>query len=228
MSSKNSGATNVASRDGGKSTRCHEHHAHKAFHHEQTDVVELIIEGASCASCVGKIESALKNVPGVQNAVMNFAQRTVSVTGAAQADVLVKAVDKAGYHAKLALAEREDDVLVEKERADRAYYKRLMREMTIALSIGGPLMIYGLFVGDMTVSSAEERFVWLVVGLLTLGVMVFSGKHFYMGAWQSFKNHSANMDTLIALGTGTAWIYSMVVVFIPDVVPEMADRKSVV
>lgn len=184
--------------------------------------MELIIEGASCASCVGKIESALKNVPGVQNAVMNFAQRTVSVTGAAQADVLVKAVDKAGYHAKLALAEREDDVLVEKERADRAYYKRLMREMTIALSIGGPLMIYGLFVGDMTVSSAEERFVWLVVGLLTLGVMVFSGKHFYMGAWQSFKNHSANMDTLIALGTGTAWIYSMVVVFIPDVVPEMA------
>ena len=52
--------------------------------------------------------------------------------------------------------------------------------------------------------------------------MVFSGRHFYVGAWQSFKNHSANMDTLIALGTGTAWLYSMVVVFAPEAVPEMA------
>jgi Cu+-exporting ATPase len=52
--------------------------------------------------------------------------------------------------------------------------------------------------------------------------MYFSGKHFYVGAWKSFKNHSANMDTLIALGTGTAWVYSMVVVFAPDAVPLMA------
>ena len=52
--------------------------------------------------------------------------------------------------------------------------------------------------------------------------MYFSGKHFYVGAWKSFKNHSANMDTLIALGTGTAWLYSMVVVFAPDAVPLMA------
>jgi Cu+-exporting ATPase len=83
-------------------------------------------------------------------------------------------------------------------------------------------MAYGLIVGDMTVSTLSEQLAWLVVGLLTLGVMVFSGKHFYMGAWQSFKNHSANMDTLIALGTGTAWLYSMVVVLVPEALPEMA------
>ena len=45
--------------------------------------------------------------------------------------------------------------------------------------------------------------------------MYFAGKHFYIGAWKSFVNHTANMDTLIALGTGTAWIYSMIVVFFP-------------
>ncbi|NHO63953.1 copper-translocating P-type ATPase [Aestuariicella hydrocarbonica] len=183
---------------------------------------ELIIEGAGCASCVGKIESALKAVPGVESAEMNFAQRTVSVTGNAQADSLVSAVEKAGYNAKLAAAESEDDALAEKEQADWAYYKRLMREMTIALSLGVPLMIYSVVGGEMTVSTTGERLAWLVVGLLTLGVMVISGKHFFVGAWQSFKNHSANMDTLIALGTGTAWVYSMVVVFVPHVVPEMA------
>ncbi len=192
--------------------------------HEMTNeqMQELIIEGAGCASCVGKIESALKAVPGVSTAEMNFAQRTVSVTGNATEAELVNAVEKAGYNAKFTAAESEDDALAEKEQADWAYYRRLMREMTIALSLGVPLMIYSVVGGEMTVSTNGERLSWLAVGLLTLGVMVFSGKHFFVGAWQSFKNHSANMDTLIALGTGTAWIYSMVVVFMPQVVPEMA------
>jgi len=74
----------------------------------------------------------------------------------------------------------------------------------------------------MSVNTTTERIVWLIVGIMTLGVMVFSGRHFYVGAWNSFKNHAANMDTLIALGTGTAWLYSMVVVFFPGYVPEMA------
>ncbi|WP_289007608.1 copper-translocating P-type ATPase, partial [uncultured Idiomarina sp.] len=135
---------------------------------------------------------------------------------------LVKAVEKAGYSAKVATSESEDDALAKKEQADWAYYKRLMREMTVALSLGVPLMIYSLFVGEMPVTTTTERLVWLLVGILTLGVLYFSGKHFFVGAWQSFKNHSANMDTLIALGTGTAWLYSMVVVLVPHLVPEMA------
>ncbi|CCK77956.1 Cu2+-exporting ATPase [Oleispira antarctica RB-8] len=184
--------------------------------------IELLIDGASCGSCVNKIESALKQVAGVSRAEMNFAQRTVTVTGTAKQLDLIKAVEQAGYNAKVSTAENEDEALNEKEIADEVYYKRLMREMTIALAVGIPLMVYGLVVGEMTVSTISEQLAWLVVGLITLGVMVFSGKHFYVGAWQSFKNHSANMDTLIALGTGTAWLYSMVVVFAPEAVPEMA------
>jgi|TARA_R110002073_G_scaffold19668_2_gene71656 Cu+-exporting ATPase len=186
------------------------------------DTQELIIEGAGCASCVTKIEGAIKQVPGVTGAEMNFAQRTVSVSGDADRKALVKAIEKAGYNAKPIAAGSDNDAMEEKEKAEWAYYKRLMREMTIALLLGVPLMIYSIVGGEMTVTTNSERLVWLIVGLLTLGVMVFSGKHFYIGAWQSFKNHSANMDTLIALGTGTAWLYSMVVVFAPDIVPEMA------
>ena len=52
--------------------------------------------------------------------------------------------------------------------------------------------------------------------------MYFSGKHFYIGAWKAFRNHNATMDTLIAMGTGTAWLYSMVVVLFPDLVPAVA------
>jgi Cu+-exporting ATPase len=190
---------------------------------EPKDLIqELTIEGAGCASCVGKIEKALKQVKGVENATMNFALRTVTITGNAHTACLIEAVEKAGYNAKSSQGDSDEKLLDEKEKADWAYYKRLMREMTVALTLGIPLMIYSLVVGEMTVTTPTEQGVWLVVGLMTLAIMYFSGKHFYVGAWHSFKNHSANMDTLIALGTGTAWVYSMTVVFFPQLVPEMA------
>ncbi len=181
----------------------------------------LIIEGANCASCVSKIETALTRLESVDEAAMNLAQGTVTVNGTASTETLIQAVDLAGYRARISEAS-DEDLLSEKEKADEAYYKRLIREMTIALSLGIPLMVYGLFIGEMTVETNTERLAWLLVGLLTLGIMVYAGKHFYLGAWKSLLNHNANMDTLIALGTGTAWLYSMVVVFFPHALPEMA------
>lgn len=188
----------------------------------KTEEHHLIIDGASCASCVSKIEKALRAVDGVQSAEMNFAQRSVIVTGNVMDSNLITAVEIAGYNAKVDTSESEEEALDEKEKADWQYYKKLMRDMTIALLLGVPLMIYGLMIGEMTVNTTGERIGWLTVGLATLGVMYFSGKHFYIGAWNSLKNHSANMDTLIALGTGTAWVYSMVVVAVPELLPQMA------
>ncbi|EGM70165.1 heavy metal translocating P-type ATPase [Shewanella sp. HN-41] len=198
------------------------HGKHQQSQLNPTPSLELIIQGAGCASCVSKIEAALQQVPGVTSAQMYFAERTVQVTGTAPVANLLKAVEVAGYKAIAAQSETGSDTLDEKEKADLVYYRRLIREMTLALSLGVPLMLYSLVVGEMTVSSTTERIVWLIVGLLTLGVMIFSGKHFYIGAWKSLQNHSANMDTLIALGTGTAWVYSMLVVLVPHLLPEMA------
>lgn len=188
----------------------------------ETEEHQLIIDGASCASCVTKIEKALRAVKGVKSADMNFAQRSVIVTGNVKDASLITAVEIAGYNAKVDTSGSEEEALDEKEKADWQYYKKLMRDMTIALLLGVPLMIYGLMIGEMTVNTTGERIGWLAVGLATLGVMYFSGKHFYIGAWNSLKNHSANMDTLIALGTGTAWVYSMVVVAVPELLPQMA------
>lgn len=182
----------------------------------------FMVDGASCSSCVMKIENSLKAVSGVENAAMNFADRTVTVTGSANAATLINAVKAAGYGATEQQTDNDDELLEEKERSDEAYYKHLVRDMQIALGLGVPLMLYGLITGDMNVETGVERISWLTVGLLTLAVMIFSGRHFYVGAWHSFKNHSANMDTLIALGTGTAWLYSMSVVIAPALFPEMA------
>jgi Cu+-exporting ATPase len=144
------------------------------------------------------------------------------VVGNVLDSTLISAVEIAGYNAKIDTSESEEQALDEKDEADAQYYKKLIRDMSIALLLGVPLMIYGLSIGEMTVTTSTERWVWFTVGLMTFGVMLFSGKHFYIGAWNSFKNHSANMDTLIALGTATAWLYSMVVVAVPELLPEMA------
>lgn len=182
----------------------------------------LMIDGASCSSCVVKIEKSIQAVDGVESASMNFADRTVSVSGTAAIETVVQAVKTAGYNATVQAGNSDDEALDEKERSDTAYYHKLMRDMAIALGLGVPLMLYGLITGDMSVNTDVERISWLSIGLVTLAVMIFSGKHFYTGAWHSFTNHSANMDTLIALGTGTAWLYSMAVVIAPSIFPELA------
>lgn len=183
---------------------------------------QLLIEGASCASCVSKIETALQSVPGVESAEMNLAQRTVSVSGSVSSEPLVHAIEKIGYKAQTLDDKSDGEVMDEKDRADQVYYKRLIRDTGVALSLGIPLMVYGLFIGEMTVSTSVERLVWGIVGLATFAVMATSGRHFYVGGWKSIWSHTANMDTLIALGTGAAWLYSMVVVFFPQLLPEMA------
>ncbi|ASM49443.1 Cu+-exporting ATPase [Pseudoalteromonas espejiana DSM 9414] len=181
----------------------------------------FIIEGANCGSCVAKIEKALKSVQGANNVEMNFAERTVRVEGSVEQDTLIKAVENIGYGAKPMSNKSDQDALDEKAKSDDAHYKKLMRNMMFALGVGVPLMVYGL-IFDMSVSTTTQRIAWFVVGIVTLMVMAVSGKQFYKGAWQAFKNHAANMDTLIALGTGTAWLYSMFVVIAPSLLPEVA------
>src|SRR5690554_7866604 len=93
--------------------------------------------------------------------------------------------------------------------------------MAISLGLGLGLMIWGMGFGSMMVTEANQL-TWINLGVLTLGVMIATGGHFYISAWKAFKHHNANMDTLIALGAGTAWLYSMVVASAPEALPEMA------
>lgn len=181
-----------------------------------TMITELAISGAGCASCVLKIEAALRPVAGVEHAVMNFAQRTALIEGNVNRADLIDAVVASGYGATLLNRDNAAANIA------RAHYRSLLRHAVVGLSVGLPLMLYGLFGGSMAIDSERSRAIWLAVGLLSLGVMAYSGRHFYSGAAKSFVNHSANMNTLIALGTATAWLYSMVVVLLPSYLPEVA------
>ncbi len=186
------------------------------------DMVQLALQGMGCAGCVRKIEAALNGVDGVQSATVNFADRTASVSGAVPAEDLVRAVEAAGYHASVIETESEQEALDEKDAAEQAHYRELLRHTAVALLVGVPLMAYGLVTGDMGIHSTADQIGWLLVGVLTLGVMVTAGRRFYVGAWKALRHHHANMDTLIALGTGAAWLYSVWVAVLPALVPELA------
>lgn len=74
-------------------------------------------------------------------------------------------------------------------------------------------------IGDNMMVTDDNRSLWLAIGLITLAVMVFAGGHFYRNAWKSLLNGTATMDTLVALGTGVAWLYSMSVNLWPQWFP---------
>ncbi len=184
--------------------------------------IQLRIDGASCASCVAKIETALSAVSGVEIAQMNLADRVATVSGSAETKQLVRAVEALGYTAHSLENTSTQQLMTDNEVADRAHYRQLVINTVVALGLGIPLMIYGMFIGEMTVNTTGERVGWGLVGIATLSVMASAGRHFYIGGWKSIWTHTANMDTLIALGTGAAWLYSMLVVFAPHWLPELA------
>ncbi|MBL4622521.1 MAG: copper-translocating P-type ATPase [Immundisolibacteraceae bacterium] len=182
----------------------------------------LLVEGASCASCVSKIESALNGVGGVNSATMNLVERTATIHGDVDTQSLIKALQSVGYGATATAGISEQELLTQKQQDDLVHYRQLLRNMAMALAVGLPLMVYGLAGGSMMVVTPLDQLVWGLVGLICLGVMLFPGRQFYLSCWKSLLNHHATMDTLIALGTGSAWLYSMVVVVVPDLLPELA------
>ncbi|MDO9173858.1 MAG: heavy metal translocating P-type ATPase [Actinomycetota bacterium] len=183
-------------------------------------VCRLAVSGAKCASCVARIETALAAVPGVTSASMNLADHTAQVAGHASPDQLLAAVRAIGYGAEPIVDEEKQRA--EQEIAGQAHARRLLRDTVVALGVGVPLMLYGMITGDMGVHSEASRLGWGLAGVATLAVMLLSGRHFYVGAWRSFRAHHATMDTLVALGTGAAWLYSMIVVAMPQALPHEA------
>lgn len=198
----------------------HHHHTPATSTASTDREQQFSITGATCAACVRTIENALRNTPGVSRAQMNFADRTARISGSADTAALIAAVEKAGYGASPLDDSDDGDA---REEQEQQHYRRLLRHMWLGLGLGVPLMAWGLLGGDMMVRAGEtSQWVWLGIGLLTLAVLATAGRHFFVGAWKAFANHNANMDTLIALGTGAAWLYSMAVVLIPTALPEAA------
>ena len=179
-------------------------------------LIRLSIAGMRCAGCVQSVETALRESPGVEAADVNFADHSALVRGAVDPAVLRKAVQEAGFDA--AVMEGLEDPS-EQEALEMARYKSLINKAAVAGMLGVPLMIGGHFGGLPTFGAPGTGGIWFLISLLTLATMWYSGGHFYKGALKSWEHRQANMDTLIALGTGAAWFYSTVAIVVGDWLP---------
>ncbi len=199
-----------------------------------TSTLRLRIQGIYCSGCITQIEDALKKVPGVAAATLNPATNEATVeywTDSTNLEQLQQAVESVGpYKAVDATAPSPESVHKEEDDSEREY-RQLMHKWWFGAAVGVFTMIFSypqLFPGlrdALPHGSAQLRYLWMGMGLASLAVMVYSGNQFFTGMWQSLKKRTANMHTLIAIGTGVAWIYSTIAVLLPQIFPsqEMTD-----
>lgn len=202
--------------------------------------LQIGIRGMHCASCVDKIETELKQSPGVLSASVDLGTESAVidyVPNVAQVASLKSAIERLGYETfdtasqGYGPAKKEGEPEDENEKARREEYRSLMRKFIFAAVLSIPVILFSYpdLLGlpqEFQRGSETLRLIWLAMGILSLPVMLWSGSHFYTGMWAALKNRSANMHTLIATGITAAWLYSSVAVLFPDIFPseELADQ----
>ncbi|ELA7388194.1 copper-translocating P-type ATPase [Vibrio alginolyticus] len=187
--------------------------------------LQMLIQGMTCASCVSSVEKALTNVEGVEKAQVNLAEQSALVFASQDSDdllnAIVESVKQAGYQAEIlqdAAAQQEKQA-----QQQRQQQKRFKLDAIAGLVVGAPLMIWGVAGGNMMIRNTNDQLAWGAIGIVCLLLLATAGKHFFSNAWLAATHKRATMDTLVALGTGAAWFYSMLVVIFPDWFP-LASR----
>ncbi len=173
--------------------------------------VNLSLTGMHCASCANIIERSLKKVAGVQQASVNFAAEKALVTydeSSATLPQLVAAVEKAGYKAQEVNPQDTEFETRKRQSEIKNYWKRLIFSLILSL----PMLYFMLldFFGWLPGASAFLPYVGIISLALTTPVQFIIGAGFYKGAWASLRMKTFNMDSLIAIGTSTAYFYSLV------------------
>ena len=165
--------------------------------------------GMSCASCAARVDKTLNGQPGVQEASVNYAAATAQVVYDADECsplVLKAAVQQAGYDL---LVETENDITDEAEKAHAARYESLKKRTLWAIVLAVPIMV-------LSMAFMHVGWVNYVVWLLSTPVVFVLGRGFFVSAWKQLKHGTCNMDTLVALSTGIAYLFSLFNLFFPQ------------
>jgi Cu+-exporting ATPase len=170
------------------------------------------VSGMTCAGCSGKVQRALETAPGVSEANVNLmtGAATVRYDPAATApDRLVELIRATGYGAELPRPdESAEDTLSARDAEQATETRALVRKLIVSAVAAALVMIIAMRPGGHG-SGGVGVSAWLQLAL-TLPVVFWAGRHFYTRAWAGFRHHSADMNTLIAVGTGSAFTFSLV------------------
>ena len=174
--------------------------------------IQIPVGGMTCAACQARVQRALARTPGVEDAAVNLLLHNASVTfdpAATSPERLVEAIRATGYEASVPTAPNESQWAAafaeeaERERTTAREQRELGRKAVVSLVVGVLAMIL-----SMPAMGAPPQAIAFVLLGLTTGVMLWAGRQFYRRAWAAARHHSADMNTLIAVGTGAAFVYS--------------------
>lgn len=196
--------------------------------------VELSIRGMHCASCVSSVEKALSSVDGVEAAQVNLvdgsarvrpSQAVAGSAGAPDPKALVRAVEGAGYEARVfAGIEEAVELARVKEAEHNTGHKLLMRKVRVGVAFGAVVFVMSHLEFVPGMPPLNQATIAGMAMMLTLPHLFYVGAQFFTGAWAALRRRTATMDTLIALGTGSAWLYSATATLAPQLFPAGAGR----
>ncbi|MEQ9040345.1 MAG: heavy metal translocating P-type ATPase [Silicimonas sp.] len=185
--------------------------------------VELAVEGMTCASCVGRVERALQAVPGVTDARVNLATEQATVEGTPEVATLIAVVAETGYTAReIARDSGEDEARAARKDAEQVLLKR-----DLGLAAVFALPVFVLEMGSHVIpgmhaligSTIGHGASWLLQFALTTFVLAVPGKRFYTKGIPTLLRGAPDMNSLVAVGTLAAYLYSVVATFAPGVLP---------
>ena len=190
-------------------------------------MVDLSVSDMTCASCVGRAQRALAAQPGVLSASVNLAAESAHITyldGATTPAQLAEALTKAGYPARQASATAPQDRTAQKEQEARDLARTLLLAAALALPVfliemGGHL-IPALHMAIE--NSIGQQASWLLQWVLTSAVLAGPGRVFYAKGLPALAKGAPDMNSLVAVGTGAAYVYSLIATFAPALLPDTA------
>ena len=181
--------------------------------------VTIPIQGMSCASCVAKIEGALGALDGVINASVNLATEKATIEylpAMVSLSDMVVAIKGAGYEA--VVVRESEDLEEEKDRANKEAFRRLKGKLIAGIVLTLPIFVFThptLF-GLTGVLDLSRETYFIFQFILATPVQFWCGFQFYRGAIAAARHKTTDMNTLIAIGTSSAYLYSVVVTFVPS------------
>ena len=182
--------------------------------------VDLQIEGMTCASCVARVERALKSVSGVTNASVNLATERAHVIGQADPAALIRAIEDAGYDARLAVsaADLSEEATLRKAAEESA----LRRDLRIAAALTLPVFVLEMgshlftWVHMAVMNTIGMQNSWYLQFALTTAVLFGPGLRFFAKGLPALARLAPDMNSLVAVGTSAAYGYSLIATFVPQ------------
>ncbi|HEY4715795.1 MAG TPA: heavy metal translocating P-type ATPase [bacterium] len=187
---------------------------------ENLSTAILPIEGMSCASCVAKIEKSLNSLDGVGEAFVNFGTERAVVRydpGITDIEYLKKAISSAGAYKVIETGGKDTG---EAEQAERERFYLQLRNRFAFAAVSAVVVMAGsmyMLIPELhDILRSYQYLINYILFLITTPVLFWSGRQFFRGAWAEAKRFSSNMDTLVAIGTSAAYLYSSAITFFPS------------